>query len=246
MLTIFRNLFAPPRDMILLVLAAWIGLSLAEKHADRHGISKEDINNLTFYGLTAFILGGRILFALQNFPAFAKSPLGIFSINPDLFDPLGGCASAAMAGLVYAQRHKLAIWSALDALTPFFAVLTIGLGFSHLAAGTAFGTPTDLPWGIDLWNAKRHPTQAYEIIASFLTFSLLWFRRQSPRSGVLFLIFSAATAAWNVFIQAFRGDSTLILNGMRQGQIIAWVVLAVCFVLLEIRLRRGTASAENT
>jgi phosphatidylglycerol:prolipoprotein diacylglycerol transferase len=237
MFRIFRNLFTPPRHIILLVLAAWIGLSLAEKRADRYGLSKDDLNNLTFYGLIAFVLGGRVSFILQNLPAFAKSPLSIFSINPDLFDPIGAWAIAILIAFVYGQRRKLALWSTLDTLTPFFAVLVIGVGLSHLAAGTAFGAPTYLPWAIDLWNAKRHPTQIYEILASLLTFILLWFQKPNPRSGILFLTFAALTATWNLFIQAFRGDSTLIFIGIRQNQFIAWVALACCFMLIEIRLR---------
>ena len=33
MLTLFRNLFSPPRHMILLFIAAWIGLTFAEKRS---------------------------------------------------------------------------------------------------------------------------------------------------------------------------------------------------------------------
>lgn len=133
--------------MILLVAAAWIGLTLAEKRAERHGISKDDLNNITFYGLPAFIIGGRILFVLQNISAFIKSPPGIISINPDIFDPLGAIAVAVIVSFIYGQRRNLKLWSTLDALTPFFAILAIGLGLSHLAAGTAFGKDTELPWG---------------------------------------------------------------------------------------------------
>ena len=146
MLEIFQNLFSPPRHMILLVIAAWLGLSLAERRTDRYNISKDDLNNIAFYGLIAYVLGGRISYILQNVSAFAKSPLGIVSINPDLFDPLGALAVAAITALVYGQRKQLAFWNTLDALTPFFAVLAIGMGLSHLAAGTAFGKLTDLPW----------------------------------------------------------------------------------------------------
>lgn len=245
MLTLFRNIFAPPRHMILLVLAAWIGLTLAEKRADRYGITKDDLNNVTFYGLIAFILGGRVSFVLQNIPAFSKSPLGIFSINPDLFDPLGGLVIAGLAAFVYGQRRKLALWPTLDALTPFFAVIAVGLGLSHLAAGTAFGTPTELPWGIDLWNATRHPTQVYEILASILTFGLLWFKKEDSPSGMLFLLFAALTATWNLFLQAFRGDSTLLFGGIRQAQVIAWVVLAACFVTIEVRLHAGNRLSQG-
>lgn len=162
--------------MILLIIAAWIGLNFAEKRAERHGISKEDLNNVTFYGLIAFIIGGRISFVLQNTPAFLKNLIGIISINPDIFDPFGAAAVAFIVAFIYGQRRKLLFWHTLDALTPFFAIIFIGLGLSHLAAGTAFGKETDLPWGINLWNATRHPTQIYETLASLLTFGLLWFK----------------------------------------------------------------------
>lgn len=140
--------------------------------------------------------------------------------------------------MVYGQRKQLKAWNTLDALTPIFAVLSIGLGLSHLAAGTAFGKMTSLPWGIDLWNATRHPTQIYETLASLLTLSLLWFLKPFPRPGLLFLLFAALTAAWQVFLQAFRGDSVIILSGIKQEQLFALVLLAVIFVLLEIRLQK--------
>jgi phosphatidylglycerol---prolipoprotein diacylglyceryl transferase len=239
MLTLFRNLFSPPRHMILLLLAAWIGLTLAEKRAERHGVGKDDINNLTYYGLIAFIVGGRLSFVLQNLPAFIKSPLGVIAINPDIFDPLGGIAVAVITAVIYGQRRGLKLWNTLDALTSFFAVLSIGIGLSHLAAGTAFGMETDAKWGINLWNATRHPTQVYETAASFLIFGLVWLQKQNPRPGLLFLAYAALTAAAQLVIQAFRGDSALILNGLRQGQVIAWVALAAVFILFEYRLRKS-------
>jgi phosphatidylglycerol---prolipoprotein diacylglyceryl transferase len=237
MLTLFRNLFSPPRHMILLLLATWVGLTLAEKQAEHHGISRDDLNNITYYGLIAFVVGGRLSFVLQNFPAFVKSPLGIISINPDIFDPLGGMVVAIITAMIYGQHRKLQFWNTLDTLTPFFAILSIGIGLSHLAAGTAFGMETDVAWGIDLWNATRHPTQIYETAASLLIFGLVWLQKRNPRPGILFLTYAALTAAAQLFIQAFRGDSTLIFNGLRQGQVIAWVMLAVIFVLFEYRLK---------
>ncbi len=223
--------------MILLVAAAWIGLTLTEKRAERHGISKENINNIIFYGLLAFIIGGRLSFVLQNTPAFIKSPLGIISVNPDIFDPAGGAAVAFLVALIYGQRSGLLFWDTLDALTPFFAILSIGMGLGHLAAGTAFGKETDLAWGINLWNATRHPTQIYETLASVLIFSLLWLKKHDPHPGILFLTFGALTAGSQLFIHAFRGDSTLILNGIKQEQVVALAALAVIFILLEHRLK---------
>jgi phosphatidylglycerol:prolipoprotein diacylglycerol transferase len=233
MIETFRTLFAPPRHFLLIVAALWLGLSLAEKRSERHGLSKEQLNNLTFYALLAYLIGGRAAFALSHLSAFAQSPFSLFSPNPDLFDPTSGLMGTLLVGLIYGQRQKLQLWHTLDALTPLFATLTIGLHLAHLAAGTAFGSPTTLPWGIDLWNASRHPTQLYELLASLLIFSLIWFPKPNPTPGFLFLHFAALTAGARLFLEAFRGDSSLVFGGLRLAQILAWAALAAVFVTSE-------------
>ena len=229
----FRSLFAPPRHLILLIAALWLGLYLSEKRVGRHGISRDALNNIVFYSILGYIVGGRVLFVLANLSAFTQSPLSILSVNVDLFDPVGALITLFLVGLIYGQRQKLPLWSTLDALTPLFAVLAIGLSLSHLAAGTAFGSPTDLPWGIELWNAIRHPTQIYELIAALLIFGFMWFRKTDTQIGSDFLWLAALTASSHLFLEAFRGDSILIFGGIRLAQLIAWLVLAIALFASE-------------
>ena len=233
MIETFRTLFAPPRHFILLFAALWIGLTLAEKRSERHGVSKDALNNITFYSILAYVIGGRVLFALSNLSAFTPSPLSIFSPNPDLFDPASGLITLILVGMIYGQRQKLPLWGTLDALTPLFATLAIGLHLSHLAAGTGFGSPTTLPWGIDLWNATRHPTQIYELIAALIIFGILWFRKSDLPAGILFLNFTALTAGARLLLEAFHGDSMLVFGEFRLAQVIAWVVLAAVLFMGE-------------
>ncbi len=241
MLDLFRSLFAPPRHLILVLAALWLGLTLAEKRASRHGISKEALNNLVYYSILGYALGGRLLFVLENIQVFLKSPLSIFSPNIDLFDPVGALVTALLVGFIYGQRQKLSLWPALDALTPLLATLAVGLHLSHLAAGTAFGSPTSLPWGIELWNANRHPVQVYELAASLLIFAFLWVRKPASFAGSDFLWFLALTAGSRLVFEGFHGDSTLVFNGLRSAQLIAWLVLAAAFIASEmLRSRAGT------
>jgi phosphatidylglycerol:prolipoprotein diacylglycerol transferase len=230
---LFRAVFAPPRHLILLLVALWMGLLLAEKRVTRYHLSKDVLNNIIFYSILGYIIGGRLLYALSNLPSFLRSPLSLFSLNLDLFDPWGALATAGIVGLVYSSRQKLPLWSTLDALTPFFAVLMIGVALTHLAAGTAFGAPTNLPWGIHLWSEKRHPTQIYELLASLFIFGLIWFRRTQAPGGMTFLLFAAWTAGARLFLEAFRGDSTLIGGGLRLAQIVAWLLLAGALLMSE-------------
>jgi phosphatidylglycerol---prolipoprotein diacylglyceryl transferase len=240
MIALFRSLFAPPRHLILMLAALWLGMSLSEKTAHRHGVSAEALNNMVMYSLFGYVVSGRLMFALANLSAFAASPLSVFSLNPDLFDPTGALITSMLVGFVYGQRQKLALWPTLDALTPMFATLAIGLSLSHLGAGTAFGSPTSLPWGIDLWNATRHPSQIYELGASLLIFVVIWSRNIESRSGIMFLLFTALTAGSRLFLEAFRGDSTLIFGGIRLGQVVAWLVLALALFASESVRRVNT------
>ena len=242
MINLFRTLFAPPRHLILLLAAMWLGLALAEKRAERHGMSKDVLNNIVFYSIIGYVAGGRILFAVSNLSAFTKSPLSLFSPNVDLFDSLAALVTGLLVGVIYGYRQKLPLWRTLDALTPFFASLAAGLSLSHLAAGTAFGSPTSVSWGIDLWNATRHPTQIYELIASVAIFGLLWFQKSDSCPGILFLNFTALTAEARLFLEAFRGDSTLVFGEYRLAQVVAWVVLVIAFLASETIRQQKTNS----
>ena len=230
-LTIFRNLFSPPRDLILVMVAIWAGLYLAEKRSARYGVSNDDLNNIVFFSLIGFLLGGRILYAFENLAAFAQSPQSLISLNLDMFNSCGGLAAAIIVALVYGRRQTLSLWSTLDALTPVFAVFAVGLGLAHLSSGSAFGKETSLPWGMKLWGAVRHPSQIYEILASLLILGLLWFQKADTRPGVHFLSFAALTSGARLFLEAFRGDSTLVFDGLRLAQAIAWAVLAISLFL---------------
>jgi phosphatidylglycerol:prolipoprotein diacylglycerol transferase len=241
MIEAIQNWFAPPRHLILLVIALWFGWWLAEKIAKREGkVNEAAFSNLTFYGLLAFVLGGRVLYALGNFDIFSRSPLSIFSPNPQLFDPFLGGAAAIVTMLAYGQRNKLPFWPTLDALTPLLAALMLGLGAAHLADGSAFGKETSLPWGVDVNGVTRHPSQIYEIALAFFILNLIGTRGPLPRAGAQFLTFLAWTSAARLFLEAFRGDSALVFGSLRLGQILAWVVLAVAlFALNRLQSKLG-------
>ncbi len=234
MLTLFREAFAPPRHLILVLAAAWVGQALAEKRAGEEPGLRSAVDSLAVAMLAAFLIGGRIFFAIGHIAAFAQSPISLVSLNTDLFDSWGGAVCAAAAVLAVSQRKGLRLWQMLDLLTPLFAALAIGVSLSHLASGAAFGSETNVPWAILLWDAPRHPTQIYELCAGILALAVIWFRRGDPVQGNNFLLWVAIMAAGRLIMEAFRGDSTLVFGGLRLAQILAWIVLAAALVGLEL------------
>ena len=237
-LSSFQNIFAPPRDLILIILAAWLGLALSERCATRHHVNLDSLSNMLLVGVSGFVVGGRVLYILENLASFAQSLSSIFSLNTSLFDLWGGLAIAVLSAFAYGQRIHLPFWESLDALTPFFASLAIGIAFSHLASGAAFGRETNVPWAIDQWGALRHPTQFYEIIASLLILALILIQKPNPTAGYEFLSFVALTCASRLLIEGFRGDSTLVFGGLRAAQITAWFILFATLIGWEYKKRQ--------
>lgn len=242
MFQIFQSIFAPPRDLILLVAAAWLGMTLAEQRSSRHHIDSQILSNLAFTGLIGYLLGGRLLFAAEHLNAYLHSPLSLLSLNVSAFDNWGALAIALIAAFAYGQRKEMSFWPSLDALTPLLAIIAIGVGLYHFASGQAFGRETDLPWAIQEWGANRHPTQLYEIILSLIIFAIIWSKKSKGGAGGQFLLFLAMTSAGRLFLEAFRGDSTLVFGSLRAAQILAWLVLTISLTALEVL---GAREREN-
>lgn len=213
---------------LALLIGLWLGLGLAEKYSARRGVPPNLLYNLAFVALTSGVIGARLAYLIRYPEAFASSPLSLLSLNPGLLDPSGGLAVGAIGGVIYAQHKKMALWPTLDALTPFLAVMAVALGVSHLASGAAFGAAAQIPWAMELWGARRHPSQVYEILAAAAILAVLWPGRWSEKepAGRYFLWFVALSAAARLFLEGFRGDSLLLAGGWRAAQAAAWLLLA--------------------
>ena len=231
---------ALPLPSLLLIAGLWLGLELTERFASRHASTTgrpdaSQVYNLIMLMLAAGLIGARLTYVLRYPSEFAASPTSLFSLDPGLLDPAGGLAGALIAGLVYGQRKKLAFWPTLDAVTPLLAVLAVALALSHLASGAAFGAPTSLPWGLELWGARRHPSQLYELAAAVLILILIWPGREvwkTAPAGQQFLLFMALSAGARLLLETFRGDSVFLPLSLpwghpRLAQAAAWLVLAL-------------------
>jgi len=213
---------------LVLLAGIWIGLLLSERYTRLHGFPTGVLYNLVFIGLISGLLGARLIYILRYSEVFARSPASIISLNTGLLDPFGGAAIGLICMGIYGARMKINPWSTLDAVTPFLAVMMVALGLSNLASGSGFGVETELPWGILLFGAKRHPTQVYQILLGLLILFLLWPDRSvwsKVKVGMYFLLFVFFTAASVLLIEAYKADSPILPGGFRVNQVLAWLFL---------------------
>lgn len=227
---------------LFLIAGIWVALNLAEREASKRGVSSSDISNLVLVGLVAGIIGARVWYAFRFLNVYAENPASLFSLNPSTLATEEGMLTGLVAGLVYAWRKAMPLWSTLDALTPGLAVFWIALGFSNLASGDAFGAPSRLPWAIDLWGEQRHPSQIYEILAAILILWLVWrIKRWNAFPGFLFLSWLGLAAGSRLILEAARGDSLIEFGSLRSAQVVSLGVLVLAMVGLHLLGRRRLA-----
>jgi phosphatidylglycerol---prolipoprotein diacylglyceryl transferase len=218
---------------LVLLLSFAAGSSLAEREARRLGLSPSIIGNGIFVALVAGLVGARLVYAARYLSSYLANPADVLSLNPSALAVPEGLVIGALAGLFYWWIKDLPLRRALDAVALPLAVMALGLGVAHLAAGNAYGAAARLPWSIYLWDDYRHPSQVYEILAAVVVFAILWHARKPERfPGFLFLMLLALSGASRLILESFRGDSTLVFGGLRAAQVGALAVLLVSLWLM--------------
>jgi phosphatidylglycerol---prolipoprotein diacylglyceryl transferase len=214
---------------LILLVALWIGLRVSEHYALKKGGYPDLIYNLVFVALIGGIIGARMGFIAAYPDIFVDYPSSIFSLNPGLLDIWSGLAVGIIAALIYGTRRKLNFWFTVDLLSPAIGILLTATSLANLASGNGYGAPASIPWAIELWGGYRHPSQIYEAIAGAAVVWMIWPGKRlgdHPIAGMQVLFLTILYSAARLFLEAFRGDSTTIIGGIRSGQVMYWTVLA--------------------
>ncbi len=223
--------FQIPVPAVALILSLAVGFWLAERRVRATGVPRAFIDDGLFWALVAGLVAARLLYVLQYPEAFLASPWSLISPNPGLLDPLGGVVGAVLFLWGWGQRKGLTLLQMLDGLTPFLAVVQVGVAFYHFARGSFFGMPTDLPWAVRFLGADRHPTALYWVLLALVVLVGVEMRlRRRPReapAGWLFWPFLAWSAGVYIFVEGLRGDAQVLANGLRVGHLVAIPLLAL-------------------
>lgn len=221
---------------LILLISFFIGTYLTSKLAGGLTTNADVIENSLLFGLIAGLVGARIGFMLIYPSVLMDNPLNLVSLTPSMLDTSFGVLVGTLTAVILAQKKQLPLWPSLDTLTPFIIMIFAGIHLAHYANGSAFGLPTQLPWGVHLWNEVRHPVQLYALILVGLLF--IWLLTQTRllkttgflRSGVLFNIILAGLSAITLFTRSFIAEKVL-LGQIDFYQVVALIVLVGSFVL---------------
>ena len=232
---------------LILIIAISIGIWLTAREAERKGMKKDDVYEVSIYIIFGGILGARLFHVLDQWSnEFAANPIRAFYIWEGGLAIWGAVAGGLVTAALICWKRGWRFPILLDAAAPGL-VLAQAIGrIACVITGDAMGKPTDGPFGFAY--TSQHalvpelgvyytPMPVYEIIANLVIFSLLWkLRSRKWADGSLFLVYLTLYSLERFFL-AFTSSYRIIALGLTQSQMIALVGLAVACAVLVWRAR---------
>jgi phosphatidylglycerol:prolipoprotein diacylglycerol transferase len=214
---------------LILLLGFWVSLSLAGRRARAAGLPEDMVPGAGMTALLVGLAGARLGYVALHWDAYQGDWKGVLAPVGGAFAMPAGLLVGLGAATLYLRRHRPPAAVLLDVLAPSLALMLACISLADLSRGSAYGTVSDLPWAIELWGARRHPTQVYEALAALaaLGLSALCVRRGRWFDGFFFLSFSSSYGAARLFLEAFRAEPWLLPGGLRAVQVIGLGVVLV-------------------
>ncbi|MBY0271233.1 MAG: prolipoprotein diacylglyceryl transferase [Burkholderiales bacterium] len=159
--------------------------------------TRNDLDDVLFYGILGTILGGRLGYVLfYKFGDYLATPWKVFYVWEGGMSFHGGFLGVVIAMIWFARsRHR--DWLQITDFIAPLAPLGLAAGrMGNFINAELWGRPADVPWAMVFPNVDRiarHPSQLYEFaLEGVVLFVILWLFTLKPRprgaASALFLI----------------------------------------------------------
>lgn len=234
-----------------IVLAIWLANSRLKKRGGESGVAID----IALWAVPFGIVGGRIFHVLTHLGDYFYAGADVTAIfriwegglaiyGAILFGLLGAWIGARVAGVRF--------WSFVDAVAPG-VLLAQALGrWGNYFNQELFGTPTDLPWGLEIDMANPaypaglpggvlfHPTFLYESLWSLIGVILLLNldKRFELRWGKMFALYIAYYSIGRIWTESLRIDPSEVVLGLRINIWSALAGILAAIVIWRVQSRR--------
>lgn len=222
-----------------------LALLFAMLSLKRYGINKDQFIDCVLAGLVAGIIGARAYYVIFSWDSYKDNLMDVFAIHNGGLAIFGGIIGGLGAGCIVAKIKKMNIAAILDIGGMGF-LIGQGIGrWGNFVNQEAFGTPTDLPWGMVSENTDGvavHPCFFYESVWCLLGFFVLYFisRKWRKFDGQMFLLYLIWYGLERMIVEGLRTDSLYTpFFGLRVSQILSAIIVIIGIILLIVNLRKA-------
>ncbi len=233
-----------------LIIASGLMLAVLYAYltAKRYNVDINKLINCVLVGIVTGIIGARLYFCIFQWEYYSQHPIEILYINNGGLAIYGGIIGALLGGLTVAKIQKMKFLPVLD-ITMMGFLLGQGIGrWGNFMNQEAFGSPTNLPWGMVSENTGGipvHPCFLYESLWCLLGFVLLHFygKYKQKYAGQIFYLYLVWYGFERTIVEGLRTDSLYLpfqLFGMdiRVSQLLSLALFITGIILLIINRKK--------
>ncbi len=222
------------------------------------GLNSDRFIDVVLGGAIGGIVGGRLYYVFASWDLYQDDLLSIFMPWKGGMAIYGAIIGALLVGFLMCKWRKMPVLPVFDlAATGFLIGQAVGR-WGNFVNVEAFGTNTDLPWGMTSTSIARylsahseelqklgvsvvntdpvHPCFLYESLWCLVGFILLALYTKHRRfDGEVFLLYVAWYGIGRSFIEGLRTDS-LLIGTLRISQVLA-VISAIAAIVIMIVVR---------
>jgi len=245
---------------LMLSLSFILGIYWTLRRAERRGIERPYIIELSVIVILCAIAGARLLWVLTHVQHFQGRWLDTFNplqstgkIGISGLTLLGGFILSLAAIFIYCRIRQIPFFRLMDAAAPCMA---LGIALTRIGCflnGCCFGKPGDLPWclvfpffspaGSVLQGLRLHPTQLYSALYGIVILIILMVSERRARpDGFLTGMFLISYGIFRMavdFIRYYESSVQFSLMGIRLNvnQIICIGMIVAGFIILLVLKR---------
>ncbi len=227
--------------LVLAFIYAWFSSS-------RFNVDRNKLINCVLVGIITGIIGARLYYVLFSLDYYLAYPVEIFYIHQGGLAIYGGIIGALLGGCIVAKIQNMKVMPVLDIASLGF-LIGQGIGrWGNFANQEAFGTPTDLPWGMISENTGGvtvHPCFLYESIWCLLGFVIIHFlsKKFQKYSGQVFYMYLVWYGFERMLVEGLRTDSlylpfTMFGAEIRVSQLLSLLLVIFGVVMLIINRKK--------
>jgi prolipoprotein diacylglyceryl transferase len=214
-------------------------------------IAERIVIRVVVYGF----LGARVAYVSTHLSRFEDEWWKVIAIWEGGLALYGGFTAGAIVMFVYTRKWGASLPAFLDSVAPAVPFAQALGRFGNYFNQELFGTPTDLPWGLEIDPKYRpaeysgfetfHPTFLYESLWNVaLAFFVIWLGKRFPYfRGRLIGVYFLGYGLIRFLMELIRTDTTYRFVGLSRN---GWVSIGVMILgALVLTWKRITVSDEE-
>ena len=242
---------------MLIAFAVALCLILGMKQCRKHGLTPDLLTDYCLLSIPLAFIGARLFYVFCSWSDYyvkgniGKTLSNITNVREGGLAIYGGVLGAAFGIFLMSKLRKIPMATIID-----FVMVYIPLGqaigrWGNFFNQEAFGTTTDLPWGMRSAAISRyltvncpnldankpvHPTFFYESVACLIIcIALFIIRSKSKKPWTVTSCYCIGYGIVRFFIEGLRTDSLYIAGtSLRISQVISLVLIVLGFLVLSL------------